>query len=635
MEILLQGANLKVGIISAPTLLWGVCIAIVVFAIWQICRLCGDVRRLKNRFYGLTKKLRAIPPVDKAIDPIGLEPFREVMQQDQTLREPWDEFEETLLFIKNETSGTETVHNTRQADEFFKEDAIIGPNINLRWYASLPGIFTSIGLASTFIAILLGLASVHVNNGDVAGIDGLVNNLSGKFITSIAALLSAVIFTIIEKRLVNNIHQAYQGFIEIFNCRFARMPAERLLQDIRHDIQQQSIAFRQFGTDLSGHLKESLREGMGPMTQRLVEAIEKLELQKSESMETAVGGMLDEFKSKLMGSTSSEFQSLAGTLAQTVALLEQMNQAGQKSQAQTAEMIATFDHLIKRQSAAGEETLSALSNTLEGILIKLHDASATSATSLSQSMATVLERIEQATTNQLNVNAQRTEALMALTQQTVREMQEMLAHSSTTVESTVSGLIDRSSTTSQQTAESMALVIAEQNKTVEAIGAARTHLTEALNTFRDSVQHGADTLRQIENGSKSVSDGLTTIHLVTSKMATIQEYLQALSASIEGNTKSLTQGMHQVTDRLSRTVSEAERAFGELDKSIGGVLRQVNSNLENYSASVKSHLEKTIAQFDATLTNATKKLGGTVQALEENLENIVELAQRAKAVENG
>ncbi len=61
----------------------------------------------------------------------------------------------------------------------------------------IPTWLTTVGLLTTFIAILLGLQHVQVmSNMEVLGIDGLVNGLSGKFFSSIVALSCALSVTI-------------------------------------------------------------------------------------------------------------------------------------------------------------------------------------------------------------------------------------------------------------------------------------------------------------------------------------------------------------------------------------------------------------------------------------------------------
>lgn len=623
--------NWNVGSVSAPAFLWLGCLVLFILFLYFLINLRSEAAILIKRFDSLTKELLQIPPEAKPLDGVGLEQLRSVMHKDQVLSEFWDEFEETLLFDDN-NGGVSKVYNTRQAGEFFREDALIATKLNLRLYSSLPGIFTSLGLLLTFIAILFGLSHIHPDaQHKLTGVEELVYSLSGKFISSICALILATLFTFFEKHFVKHIHRSYQQFIGAFNRRFARMPAEHLLKDIRQDISQQSIAFRQFGTDLSGHLKESFREGMDPLIQRIAHALEELAKQKSESLESSLGGIIHEFKSSLMGSTNNEFKALSDALGQTVTLLSQMNQSGQKSQESMSEMMGAFDRLILRQSSTGQENITTLSNTMGIVLEKLRDQTASSSSSFAETVTGVLQRLEQGTANQMSEASRRTEELVTLIRAAVQQMQSAMSESSSTTQNTVNGIIEKTSTWSQNTADSLAGVIAEQSRNATAISEARSLLGESLTVFKESVREGASTLRQLDLSSKSMGEGLIAINASVSKVLSIQEHLNDLAGLVDRNAQNLTQVITQQTQVLS----SYEKVFGEFDKGIGSLLSQISSSLESYSARVKTSIETSLKQFDNVLGDATNKLGNTVEQLNESLEEIVDLAMKAKEVGNG
>ncbi len=609
------------------------CFGLISLFLYFLKKFRSEANTLIKRFNGLANELLLIPPENKPLDGVGLEQLRSIMDKDKVLSEFWNEFEETLLFDDN-NEGISKVYNTRQAGEFFREDALIATKLDLRLYSSLPGIFTSLGLLLTFIAILLGLAHIHPdvnNNNKLTGVEALVYSLSGKFLSSIIALILATVFTFREKDFVKNIHRSYQHFIGAFNHRFARMPAEHLLKDIHKDIAQQSIAFRQFGTDLSGHLKESFREGMDPLIQRIAQALEVLAKQKSESLESSLGGIIHEFKSSLMGSTNNEFKALSDALGQTVTLLSQMNQSGQKSQEKMSEMMGAFDQLILRQSSTGQENLSTLSNTMGIVLEKLRDQAASSSSSFAETVTGVLQRLEQSASNQMTEASRRTEELVTLIRAAVQQMQSAMSESSSTAQNTVTGIIEKTSNWSQNTADSLAGVIAEQSKNATAISEARSLLGESLTIFKESVREGANTLRQLDLSSKSMGDGLIVMNASVSKVLSIQDHLNDLASLVDRNAQNLTQVINQQTQVLS----SYEKVFGEFDKGIGSLLSQISSSLESYSARVKSSIETSLKQFDNVLGDATNKLGNTVEQLNESLEEIIDLAMKAKEVGNG
>lgn len=125
------GSNLPIGPISAPVFLWISCFVVLILPfLYFLRKLLSEATTLRKRFDGLAKELQLIRPENKPLDGIGLEQLRSMMHKDKVLGEFWDEFEETLLFDNNDEVSK--VYNTRQAGEFFREEALISTKLDLR-----------------------------------------------------------------------------------------------------------------------------------------------------------------------------------------------------------------------------------------------------------------------------------------------------------------------------------------------------------------------------------------------------------------------------------------------------------------------------------------------------------------------
>jgi hypothetical protein len=106
------------------------------------------------------------------------------------------------------------------------------------FHQSVPGILTSLGLLATFVAILLALAGVTYNANDpvhaVSGIDQLINGLSGKFLSSIVALLLSVVFTLLEKKVCDRqLLESYDALIRRCGDVFPLLTQTRIMLDIQ------------------------------------------------------------------------------------------------------------------------------------------------------------------------------------------------------------------------------------------------------------------------------------------------------------------------------------------------------------------------------------------------------------------
>jgi hypothetical protein len=66
---------------------------------------------------------------------------------------------------------------------------------------SKEGIVTWTGLLFTFLAILVALLDVRLAGNRVQGLELLIQGLSGKFVSSISALLAATVYLLAEKPL--------------------------------------------------------------------------------------------------------------------------------------------------------------------------------------------------------------------------------------------------------------------------------------------------------------------------------------------------------------------------------------------------------------------------------------------------
>ena len=105
------------------------------------------------------------------------------------------------------------------AGRLLPEEDVVGRFYYASLHHAVPGLLTGLGLCATFVAILLALLGVSYDLQDkvepIKGIDGLINGLSGKFLSSIVALVAAVVFTLSEKFLCERrLSNAYEGLVQ-------------------------------------------------------------------------------------------------------------------------------------------------------------------------------------------------------------------------------------------------------------------------------------------------------------------------------------------------------------------------------------------------------------------------------------
>jgi len=149
----------------------------------------------------------------------------------------WLAIEQSMEYYTSPT-GNEGWFLTRSVSECLPEEDVVDSFYNSAFHQSVPGILTALGLLATFVAILLALAGVTYNPRDamrpVSGIDQLINGLSGKFLSSIVALILSVVFTLLEKKICDRqLRNSYDALTKRCRDVFPFLTQSRILLDIQ------------------------------------------------------------------------------------------------------------------------------------------------------------------------------------------------------------------------------------------------------------------------------------------------------------------------------------------------------------------------------------------------------------------
>ena len=276
------------GGLKSPLLSWLGVVGLLLFFGWQIIRLRIDVSRASAPLLALEPLLTPLAdeaeesdlrrsyersfsedrdgaPVGERPDITRLTELDTAMRETRALRRPWIQFRKSLLIERVPWFKEPRIFSTRRADEFFTPDAVLSPNIDLAFYGQLPSLITGFGLLLTFVAICVGLSRLHAEGTAIIGVQGLINGLAGKFLTSIVALVCANAFILVERPALRRLHRRYDDFLMRLDESFPRRTAEDLLDALS--------ARRGFRT-LAGAAAE--RNEVDEVPKRLAASIEEL-----------------------------------------------------------------------------------------------------------------------------------------------------------------------------------------------------------------------------------------------------------------------------------------------------------------------------------------------------------------------
>lgn len=161
------------------------------------------------------------------------ETIREEFSKQPMFAASWAEFDKTILV--NDTR--ELLLITRRPYEFFNEQGLIAPRINLRLYQAFPGYLISLGLFFTFVGLVaaISIAADGLTAGTVEeaqkSLVMLLQVASVKFISSVAGILFSIMLSISQKSHLNRIHKLLYDFCAAIEARTQLTTTEQLLFD--------------------------------------------------------------------------------------------------------------------------------------------------------------------------------------------------------------------------------------------------------------------------------------------------------------------------------------------------------------------------------------------------------------------
>jgi hypothetical protein len=147
-------------------------------------------------------------------------------------------------------------------------EVVVGKNFNVPFLSAVPSILTGLGLTLTFVAILLGLLGVHYDKANtvepISGIDVLINGLSGKFLSSIVALLLSMLFTLMERIRLRSLRTAYEHLVSVLTESIPFLSPSRILLDIQRSSAKASVSVSHISSEVVDRLLNGFNERVVP-----------------------------------------------------------------------------------------------------------------------------------------------------------------------------------------------------------------------------------------------------------------------------------------------------------------------------------------------------------------------------------
>ena len=297
----------------SPMLSWLGSGGIVLFFLWHILQVRKETASVRRAFDRIRPMLQALTDerreIDRdrfthhpgkrfsnhaglavsssmRVDSDDIQTLDSGMQQEPMFRGLWAQYRMTLILEQVPWFVDPRIFSTKRAEEVFTQEALIAKHVNLAFYRQFPSLVTGLGLLLTFLALFIGLGKLHAEGGEIAGIQGLINGLAGKFLTSIIGLIVANVFTFIEKPLVARLMNAHRAFLGHIDQLFPRKTMEQMLEQLTAMQGQYPRDHSSPGEESREHPVGWGTSGLAGPTANLTAAIQSLTtLQKEEHAE--------------------------------------------------------------------------------------------------------------------------------------------------------------------------------------------------------------------------------------------------------------------------------------------------------------------------------------------------------------
>lgn len=682
---------------TVPVVVVGLVIVLALFFLYSAVYLAYCNFAFQRRFSRLISGLSQEKAKAHTLDRAALNRLGEVLANDPLCEHGWQEFLETI--VREEVNGEERIYNTRQANEFFSEEEIVEESMHPSFFGAVPGILTSLGLFGTFVAILLGLAEIRIEDGastkslngtvptiavenveggapvvdgkQVAGTPGetqpaaptdeppakeaerikgiapFINALSGKFLSSVIALFTAILFTLAETRVIHRAHQIYRRFCQQFDSAFPRRTAEEILMAMNRQIEGQRSAFEHFNTTLAHKLRDGVTEGLGPVLERIVGGLESLTGDRDSNIEALLERLTTEFRNAMTQSAGFEFDQISFTMEQASSLIRQANEQTTQTQASFQGLVSAIEQsqsaqaqLAERQAALMNDSISkmveavghasstsreATDTVLRDMIERSHRESQDSARTLqetlnhymqtmSQQVTTLCGKVETAATSMEAAGLSGSRGLA----ESIQRVTEQLAQATTNV-------VQQTGSNSERINGELSRLLEEHRSSAGAVADAREALEGTLRVWSESTQEMRAVVTPLREAAGNLSAVTAGLGEVTAEVKQAQMRVSEILAGAQSELRRVAE-METTSERL---LTEHRRVFETVQSGLAGTLSTIAGRLSEIQDVTGRGLSGQLQEFDNHLSTATRKLGAAIDELGEVLDGAADVIAAA------
>lgn len=647
-----------------PPLILGACLALVGGFLWALVHMLLEYRVTGRSLAKLREVLQGREVGrDQRRHGLQLDRLEAIRADCESLNGPekrwWQALEDNLERYVN-PDGHEGWFLGCEPQSVIPEERLVGTTYHGAFHQAVPGILTAGGLLATFIAILIALQSVRVDNQQgtevVIGISGLIDGLGGKFLSSIVGLVLSVLFLFIERKWCERgLARSYEQLLTVVgevlpSISYTRIQLDLLafssrqavsLGNISAEVVNQFVGvFRSelspaFAIGVSQELAKELQTEFRPTMHRMSEtlerlhgAIERIEAQKQESITVELRGLITSlehsltssldkmgktFHSSLTSAATEEFTGVANTLKSTAQVLQDMNSQFDRMQAALQAVIAEAKKNTDSQLTTGREQIEGMTRLMEGLMARLNESAHSNMESVSASLMVVVDGLSHKV-NELS------QGMTDVATQAIQQSQQ-----------SADLVVKQAGAWSERTAKRLESLVASIELRSDEFAAAGKSLVEADYAIQRTLAHNQkalDSISALTNQLQTITTGVLGLSKNTEENQKAQLQLSALTKEATQNLRSAISTHESFLEQYRIVFGDYQAVFVGLDGQLKSVLESINGGLQKYHQSVESNFRSIVSVTNEALPQIAITLKAEIDQLSDKLEELSDVLDK-------
>ncbi|WP_353569945.1 anti-phage ZorAB system protein ZorA [Candidatus Albibeggiatoa sp. nov. BB20] len=576
--------DLFFGLINHGFVPWLLALSIAGLGIGVWINLRLRIAEFLTQLNAIQTKLDAIPQ-DEFVE--HYEEFNEYVSQYPLFAHQWSTFRQTLILP---TSDDEyIIYYTNRPNIYFNQSALVSPQLNLTLYQAVPNILVGIGLFFTFIGLIAalwfaseGVAAENVEQAKAA-LSELLHAATFKFITSVAGLLSSIIFSWREKahlyQLSEKLHALCRGLEERLYFTTLEQLSKRQVDESKRQTEQLARFNSELAVSIAHALEDEFTEKLLEAIQPLAGAIETLESKLTNMNQDALQNMVEQFSQSLQGAAGQEMQQMATTLHGLESILGSL---GDK---------------LNHSSVEFTQQMHEASSTLQ-------QGFSEGASDLIQQLSQSIQKVQAETSQEMQRATEPMQQLLG----SMQELKNNIDESSLSLQRELTNAAEHTADTLSSASEEFGK---QMQQTSQSLGQVREQIILVVRDTLPVIDKMSQQLQNVREGLQATESGLRT---ATPALIKATNHVEDLTDVVMNSSNALMESGHTV----EKVWKKYQKHFEGVDNDVGKMFQELSTGLENY----RDQVENFTTQLDESLNQSVKSLSGMIVELVEAIEEL-------------